>query len=71
MATTSNFARQRLLGGFAALLMLGCVAIYSEVGAFDFVTFDDEHCISSNPHLGPLTSEQAIWAFTDTSYARR
>lgn len=71
MATTSNFARQRLLGGLVALLVLGCVTIYSGVGAFDFVTFDDEHCISYNPHLGPLTSERAIWALTDTSYARR
>lgn len=67
--TVPSLSLYRLIA--VLLLVLGCAVIYSGVGAFDFVTFDDEHCISYNPHLGPLTSDRALWAFTDTSYSRR
>ncbi len=68
---SAAFTRQRVGWLLGCLLVLGCVAIYREVGSFDFVTFDDEHCIVFNPHMGPLTFERASWAFTDVSYARR
>jgi hypothetical protein len=68
---SAAFTGQRVGWLLGCLLVLGCVAIYREVGAFDFVTFDDEHCIVFNPHMGPVTFERASWAFTDVSYARR
>jgi hypothetical protein len=68
---TAAFTGQRVGWLLGCLLVLGCVAIYREVGSFDFVTVDDEHCIVFNPHMGPVTLERASWAFTDVSYARR
>jgi hypothetical protein len=68
---SAAFTGQRVGWLLGCLLVLGCVAIYREVGSFDFVTFDDEHCIVFNPHMGPATFERASWAFTDVSYARR
>ena len=57
-----------MLGG---LLVLGCLAIYWQVVEFGFLTFDDEHNIVFNPHMGPLTAGRVQWAFSDWGYTRR
>lgn len=53
------------------LLALGGLAIYWHVGEFGFLTFDDEHNIVFNPHLGPLSPGRVHWAFTEWGYTRR
>ena len=56
---------------FGALLVLGSFVIYAQVTGFGFVTFDDEHNLAFNPHMGPWSWARVRWAFTDAGYARR
>jgi hypothetical protein len=54
-----------------AALTLGMLAIFRHVPEFVSVPFDDDHNISFNPNLGPLSWSRVQWAFTDWSYSRR
>ncbi|MBC7367387.1 MAG: hypothetical protein H7343_11360 [Undibacterium sp.] len=64
-------ASERWVGWLGTMLVLGCLGIYAHVTEFGFVTFDDEHNIAFNPHLGPWSWAKIRWAFTDAAYARR
>jgi len=58
--------QQRLIGWF---LVLTTVAVYAQVGRFEFVNYDDEWIISENPYLaGGLSARNVAWAFTDSKY---
>ena len=54
---------QRIL--LALLLVAGIAGIYSEVGSFDFVNYDDDRYVTSNPNVqAGLTGDSIAWAFT-------
>jgi hypothetical protein len=60
---------------FQSLMVLVIVivtaALFWKVLDNDFLLWDDDINITSNPHLGPLTGERLQWVFTDYSYVRR
>lgn len=53
-------------------LALGLItlAVFGSVLRADFVRWDDDINIYRNPHLGPLSLERVLWAFTDPGYVR-
>ena len=67
----ASHARPSLRWVLGALLALGVLWIYRQVPEFAFVAFDDDRNIVFNPHLGPLSWERVVWAFTDWTYVRR
>ena len=49
----------------AFVLVFGCVIIFFQLWSFQFINFDDNSYIYSNPHVnGGLTWENIKWAFT-------
>ena len=55
----------------ALLLMLATAWLYAPADAGDFVMFDDDINLYSNPHLGGPSAERMRWMFADTDYMRR
>jgi tetratricopeptide (TPR) repeat protein len=54
----------------SAFLFLATLAVYSQVGHFDFVNFDDPEYVTSNPHVrAGITPANAAWAFTSREAA--
>lgn len=53
------------------VLLLGIGWIYAAVGGFDFVHFDDDINLLLNPHIGSLSTDKWLWAWTDTEAMRR
>ena len=52
------------------LLALTTIAVYWQVGSYEFVNFDDDKYVIENHHLHKgLTRESFIWAFTATDTA--
>ena len=48
-------------------LVLSVLAVYAQVGGFDFVSFDDIWYVTENPHvLAGLTPDNISWALTST-----
>jgi hypothetical protein len=46
-------------------LVLLCIAVYSRVAGFAFLSYDDDGYVTANPHvLGGLTWKGVAWAFT-------
>ncbi|MFH2063797.1 MAG: tetratricopeptide repeat protein [Pseudomonadota bacterium] len=67
----TNNNGSRLETGYPVYLLLFVLilCVYYQTGSHDFVSYDDETYIVSNPHvLKGLTLENIIWAFT-TSWA--
>jgi tetratricopeptide (TPR) repeat protein len=49
------------------LLFIATLAVYWQVGNYEFVNFDDDKYITDNPHVQKgLTRDSVIWAFTAT-----
>lgn len=52
------------------LLIIAILVVYYRVGTFDFITFDDDIYVYSEPHVkGGLSLQNIIWCFT-TPHAR-
>ena len=46
-------------------LVLAVFAVFGQTVRFDFVNFDDDVCVSENPHVSKgLTTQDITWAFT-------
>jgi hypothetical protein len=59
----SSFAVRKWVAGL--LLISGCIALYSPVRTFDFVTYDDTLYVTNNPRLQlGFGWENLKWAFT-------
>lgn len=54
-------------------LLIAVVALYvaHPVVGYDFVAFDDDINIVSNPHLGPPSGDTLAWMWTDVAQMRR
>jgi tetratricopeptide (TPR) repeat protein len=51
------------------LLVLTSLAVYCQVGTFEFVNYDDEWIITENPYIRDgLTRDAIVWAFTDSKF---
>lgn len=60
-------------GAFLAVLVIVCavLATYWSATAGEFLSWDDDINLTTNPHLSPLTAENLRWMATDTSLMRR
>src|SRR3954454_16877761 len=56
---------------FAALLFGVTIAVFSRGINADFVNWDDDINILTNPHIRGFSLENLKWIWTDTSYLRR
>jgi tetratricopeptide (TPR) repeat protein len=65
-------ARQRrmLICGLLALLTL-LVFLPVLTGHFQFLSWDDDINVTTNPHIRSLDGESIAWMFTDATYVRR
>jgi len=60
--------RNKLL--VCVLLAVATLAVYWQVGSYEFVNYDDDYYISDNSHVQQgLTGDSIIWAFTATHIA--
>jgi len=66
-----SFQTSCLVWLFAAAVAGVCIAVYSPTFGHDFVFFDDDINIYSNPHLGPPAWSRLKWMLTDAAYVRR
>lgn len=70
--TQTNLASSRQAAWFwAAVIMAVVGSVGYQTINYDFVSWDDELNILLNPHLGPPTSQNVQWMFTDVAYMRR
>src|SRR5213594_1485151 len=61
-ATSGDWGRALLV---SALLALATYAIYAQLGAHEFLHFDDDEYIYNNPHVRTgLGSKNIAWALT-------
>lgn len=59
----------KLQAALAALLVVGTLAVYSPVGSYPFVNFDDGNYVAQNPHVQQgLTLSTALWAVSSMAY---
>lgn len=64
-------AWSRLARGCALLVAVVACWQVRDVAEFDFVEFDDGINIVFNLHLGPVSRDTVVWAFSDLEYMRR
>jgi hypothetical protein len=64
-------ARSRLTRWCALLVAVVAFGQVRNVAEFDFVEFDDDINIVFNQHLGPVSRDTVVWAFSDLEHMRR
>jgi protein O-mannosyl-transferase len=70
MTTLKDISRQHQELLISLFLIMLIVIVYAQVGAFDFVDFDDSFYVTENSHVrNGLTLDGVIWAFTTTHEA--
>lgn len=64
--------RSQLAPGLGLVLVLVLIAwLYAPILRFGFVMFDDDINLYGNPHIGELTWERFVWAWTGQDYLPR
>src|SRR5215510_10366052 len=70
--SVANRPRTNHLHLWLVALLLGItLLVFGGVCGHEFVQFDDNVNIYSNPHVKGLTADNLAWMFSNTTYARR